>query len=54
MENESMTKEEINKFLQNQKELGVEELEAFKSLMYILGVANPYDLKNKEDNYNCN
>lgn len=37
-----MTKDEIQRFLENQKSLGVEETQAFRNLLEIMNINNPY------------
>lgn len=39
---EEMTKDEIQRFLENQKGLGVEETQAFRNLLDIMNINNPY------------
>lgn len=37
-----MTKDEIQRYLEQQKELGVEELQAFRNLLHIMNISNPF------------
>ena len=49
MENESMTKEEMQRFLIKEAQRGATEIEAYRNLMEILGIEYPAD-KNQEHN----
>lgn len=44
---ESMTKEEMQRFLIKEAQRGVGELEAYRNLMEILGIEFPVEQKNK-------
>jgi len=46
MENESMTKEEMQRFLIKEAQRGTSELEAYRNLMEILGIEYPMEKEN--------
>ena len=47
MENESMTKEEMQRFLIKEAQRGSTEIEAYRNLMEILGIEFPKESESK-------
>lgn len=48
MENEEMTKEEMQRFLIKESQRGSTEIEAYRNLMEIIGIEFPKDKKSEE------